>query len=136
MCLSLAPVYVWMLIFFSQPHKVLLHPATSGCGHACMHAHTQACTHACTHTYVHVCMHAHLSNDLQSAYKQFYSMETALLKMHNDIVDNMDNGKVTAFTLLDLSAALDTIDHLMLLQRLPRHFGISGPALQWFKSYF
>ena len=77
----------------------------------------------------------HLSNDLQSAYKRFHSTETALLKIHNDIVDNMDNGKVTALTLLDLSAAFDTIDHSILLQRLHRYFGISGPALRWFKSF-
>ena len=76
-----------------------------------------------------------LSNDLQSAYKRFHSTETALLKIHNDIVDNMDNGKVTALTLLDLSAAFDTIDHSILLQRLHRYFGISGPALRWFKSF-
>ena len=78
----------------------------------------------------------HLSNDLQSAYKRFLSTETALLKIHNDIIDNMDNGKVTALTLLDLSAAFDTIDHLILLQCLHIYFGISGPALRWFKSYF
>ena len=48
----------------------------------------------------------------------------------------MPNGKVTALTLLDLSAAFDIIDHLILLQCLHRHFGISGPALRWFKSYF
>ena len=60
------------------------------------------------HEHIH---NHHLSNDLQSAYKRFHSTETALLKIHNDIVDNMDNGKVTALTLLDLSAAFDTIDH-------------------------
>ena len=76
-----------------------------------------------------------LSNDLQSAYKRFHSTETALLKIHNDIVDNMDNGKVTALTLLDLSAAFDTIDHSILLQRLHRYFGISGLAVRWFKSF-
>ena len=47
----------------------------------------------------------------------------------------MDNGKVTALTLLDLSAAFDTIDHASLLERLHGHFGISGAVLQWFKSY-
>ena len=49
-----------------------------------------------------------LSNHVQSAYKRFHSTETALLKIHNDIICNMDNGKVTALTLLDLSAAFDT----------------------------
>ena len=77
----------------------------------------------------HIYKH-HLSSDLQSAYERFHSTETALLKIHNDIVDNMDNGKVTALTLLDLSAAFDTIDHLILLQRLHIYVGISGPALR------
>ena len=30
----------------------------------------------------------HLSNDLQSAYKRFHYTEIALLKIHNEIVDN------------------------------------------------
>ena len=47
----------------------------------------------------------------------------------------MDNGKVTALTLLDLSAAFDTIDHSTLLERLYGHFGISGTVFKWFKSY-
>ena len=76
-----------------------------------------------------------LSNKVHSAYKRFHSTETALLKIHNDIICNMDNGKVTALTLLDLSAAFDTIDHSILLERLYCHFGISGTVFQWFKSY-
>ena len=47
----------------------------------------------------------------QSAYKQFHSTQTALLKVHNDATQNMDKGKVTALTLLDLCAAFDTIGH-------------------------
>ena len=49
------------------------------------------------------------SNNFQSAYNQLHSTETALLKIHNDVLTAMDSGKVTALTLLDLSAAFDTI---------------------------
>ena len=41
---------------------------------------------------------------------------TALLKVHNGV--NMDKGKVTAFALLDLSAAFDNIDNNILIKRL------------------
>ena len=63
------------------------------------------------------------------------STEIALLKIHNDILSSMDDGRVTASTLLDLSAAFNTIDHTILLRRLGDWFGVSGKALDWFKSY-
>ena len=47
---------------------------------------------------------------LKYAYKRFHSTETALLKINNDIICNMDNGKIT---LLDLSTAFDTIDQVV-----------------------
>ena len=46
---------------------------------------------------------SHTSNDYQSAYRKFHSTETALLKIHNDILSSMDDGRVTALTLLNLS---------------------------------
>ncbi len=36
---------------------------------------------------------------------------------------------------MDLSAAFDTIDHNILLNRLENFVGISGSAFAWFKSY-
>ena len=43
--------------------------------------------------------------------------------------------KVTAPTLLDLSAAFDTIDHATLTDKLSDWYGISGQAQIWFSSY-
>ena len=78
---------------------------------------------------------SHTSNDYQSAYRKFHSTATALLKIHNDILSSVDDGRVTALTLLDLSAAFDTIDHTILQRRLSNWFGVSRKVLDWFKSY-
>ena len=62
------------------------------------------------------------SNQFQSAYRKFQSTETALLKINKDILVSTDAGKVTALTLLDLSAAFDTIHHTILSRRLDDFF--------------
>ena len=72
---------------------------------------------------------------LQSAYKQNHSTESALLKVKNDILLNMEAQKVTLLVLLDLSAAFDTVRHGTLLNRLKSRFGVDGKALEWFASY-
>ena len=78
---------------------------------------------------------AGLMTSFQSAYRKHHSTESALLNIQNDILLNMAKGSVTALTLLDLSAAFDTIDHTILLDRLNVYYGISELALSWFKSY-
>ena len=57
------------------------------------------------------------------------------MKAHNDIVSAIDNQSYIILLLLDLSAAFDTVDHKILLQRLSCRFGINGKALRWLKSY-
>ena len=74
------------------------------------------------------------SNHYQSAERKVQSTETALLKVHNDILASLNAGKVTTLILRDLSAAFNTIDHSILLNRLDAWFGVTGNALDWFKS--
>ena len=47
----------------------------------------------------------------------------------------VDSKKAAILTMLDLSAAFDTIDHDMLLTRLHDCYGVRGNALKWMKSY-
>ena len=71
----------------------------------------------------------------QSACNSHHSTETALLKITNDFLLALDSGNISLLTLLDLSAAFDTTDHFILLNRLQHMYGISGTALSWFSSY-
>jgi hypothetical protein len=85
-------------------------------------------------------LHAHtddhpLQEPMQSAYRQFHSTETALLKVQNDILHAIDNKQCVFLVLLDLSAAFDTVDHGVLLKRLEERFGVTDQALQWIRSY-
>ena len=83
--------------------------------------------------------HYFFSNDLfpvlQSAYRPKHSIETALLKVTNDILLKMNDQRVTLLLLFDLSVAFDTVDHDTLLHRLQFTFGINGKGLSWFSSY-
>ena len=84
------------------------------------------------------CMHVddnNLGELYQSAYNKHHSTETALLKVQDDILRAIDNNCCVIMLLRDLSAAFDTVDHCILLDRLSERFGITGNALEWFHSY-
>ena len=65
----------------------------------------------------------------------YFSTETALLKLQNDVLSFFDQHKCVFLVSLHLSAAFDTVDQIILLNRLESRFHISGLALRWFKSY-
>ena len=69
---------------------------------------------------------------MQSAYGQFYSTETALLRVVNDILLSINSRQELILVLLDLSS---TIDHSRLLDRLCHRYGFGGTILDYFLSY-
>ncbi|KAF7249282.1 Peroxisome proliferator-activated receptor gamma coactivator 1-beta [Varanus komodoensis] len=70
----------------------------------------------------------------QSGFRPGYSTESALVALYDDLCREKDRGSTSLLVFLDLSAAFDTIDHGILLDRLAG-LGVGGTALQWFRSY-
>ena len=64
-----------------------------------------------------------------------HSTQTALMKVFNDILTKMDDKELVFLTLVDLSAAFDTVDHHILVNRLRSCFGITQGAIEWIQSY-
>ena len=76
-----------------------------------------------------------LCSKMQSAFKSCHSTETALLRVYNDLLLVVDQGNEAVLILLDYSAAFDAISHNVFLDRLFHRYGVSGSALNWFKTY-
>ena len=69
--------------------------------------------------------------EMQSAYRQFHSTETALIKVFNDVLLAVDKGQEAVVVLLDFSAAFDSIDHTIMTDRFQRCYGIKGTVFKW-----
>ena len=76
-----------------------------------------------------------LLNPHQSAYCKHHATKTALLYIHDQLINATGSQKISCLCLLDLSAAFDTIDHSILITRHSSWFGFHGSVLNWFKSY-
>ena len=71
----------------------------------------------------------------QFGFRKDHSTSHALIHLLNKISSAIDQHETTVGIFLDLSKALDTIDHEILFTKL-EHCGIHDVALQWIKSYF
>ena len=71
----------------------------------------------------------------QFGFRPKLSTSTALAFFTDNILENADNGLITASVFLDFCKAIDTVDHAILLCKL-KSVGLDNNSLNWFESYF
>ncbi len=77
-----------------------------------------------------------LSNEIfQFAYQKFYSTETVMVCIKNDLLSALDDGNAIFIVCLDLSTAFGTVHREILFTRLEKQIGITGTCLSYFHSY-
>ena len=70
----------------------------------------------------------------QSGFRKNHSTETALIKIIDDLLFNLNKDRVTGVVLIDYCKAFDMVDHELLLKNLEA-YGIVNTELKWCRSY-
>ena len=70
----------------------------------------------------------------QFGFRKLHSSYMALMILIDKLIESLDRGEYVIGIFLDFSKAFHTVDHKILLQKL-YHYGIRGPAYDWFYSY-
>ena len=72
--------------------------------------------------------------DHQHGFRQKHSAEYAALELIDRIIIQLDKDEIPINIYLDLSKAFDTIDHIILIDKL-KYYGVHGTNLNLFSSY-
>ena len=75
-----------------------------------------------------------LLSQSQFGFRLKRSTSTALIAFTDQVLESMDKGCVTGTVFLDLCKVFDTVDHLLLINKL-KSLGVAGKSLEWFCSY-
>ena len=67
----------------------------------------------------------------QYGFRPSHLTELAAVRFVNKLVVDMDNYKIPASVLIDLSKAFDTLNHDILISKL-KHYGVIGVELNFF----
>ena len=70
----------------------------------------------------------------QSGFRKFHSCQTALTKLTDDWLKEMDDGNITGVTLLDFRKAFDLVNHNILLEKL-QLYNFDHQSVNWVRSY-
>ena len=66
----------------------------------------------------------------------YHSTEAALLRVHSDILQAVNKGQCVFLVFLHQSITFDMVELDILMKRLEESIGVTGPILQWYRSYF
>jgi hypothetical protein len=72
--------------------------------------------------------------DNQYGFRENHSTSLALIRMVNNISEELDNKNYSLGLFIDLSKAFDTVDHKLLIKKM-YHYGVRGISLDWFTDY-
>ena len=72
--------------------------------------------------------------EYQSGFRKNHSTTTAALKVVSDFIHFLDFKEHCAALFIDLSKAFDTVDHVILKNRL-KGIGLSEHSVSWFGNY-
>ncbi len=72
--------------------------------------------------------------ELQFAFREDHSTESALIKLTDHKLSNTDQDNVTGVLFIDFKKAFDIVDHQIMLKKI-KLYRDSESTLQWFKSY-
>ena len=68
----------------------------------------------------------------QSGFRKLHSTETALIRIIDELLFNLDNDR--GMILIDYCKAFDMVDHVILLDK-QHAYGLDNTSLSWFQSY-
>ena len=75
-----------------------------------------------------------LLSNKQFGFRKGFSTTTALTSFADEVLLNMEQGKLCGAVFIDLTKAFDTVDHQIMLCKLSE-IGLSETALHWFCSH-
>ena len=70
----------------------------------------------------------------QSGFRKYHNTETALIRIVDQLLRNLDENHVSGLLLIDYRKAFDIVDHEILMLKLGA-YGLSASASRWFASY-
>ena len=76
-----------------------------------------------------------LLSDRQFEFRKNFSKMPAINIIYDELLSNIDLGLYSCCIFFDLSKAIDTVNHKILLQKLENFFGFRGTSLKLIKNY-